>query len=75
MIPANVTKFGQNFIASPNFFGWYAYVCQGLRLLKYGNPSLFEHKLKSWEYTQIIGYHGEESLNYREKAVKAKTKE
>ena len=37
MILANVSKFGQNFITSPNFFGWYAYVCQGLRLFKYAN--------------------------------------
>ena len=77
MIQANVTKFGQNVIIPQIFFGWYAYVSQGLDLFRYGNPNIlytpyyyFVHKGKSTAEALVRAV-----VSVGEEALRTKTKQ
>ena len=34
-----------------NFFGWYAYGCQGFRLFRYGNPILVVRQITNYTFS------------------------
>ena len=58
MIWANVTKFGQNFIAPQNFLGWYGYVYTGNNVGKISSSKVLDNeelelKLKFFLYIPV----------------------